>query len=174
MSEANVSEIVYPSSEAALDPKSQPKVYPFESLKPGFSFFIGFDNVNEKSLRAVVCAKSKKLNRSFRCIAHKQHRVFEICELPPIGETKFEMFESSPEAKAFTVLAKPTYISLKHGTSYAIPFDKATDEVLKFNTKQFAMIRHEQLKIVEVFRIRKETAPVVQSSPQASEVRNDT
>lgn len=170
------SEQVYISSETATNVKSLPKVYPFESLKVGYSFFVNFDSVEEASFRALVSFKAKKMKRSFKCIKHLEHKIYEVCEQPPMGEIKFEIHESSPKAKAYVEVTKPNFAKLKKGCSFVIPFEFATEEILTFNTKLYAMIRHEDMGVVEIFRIKKDIVEhsITQSSPAANGGENET
>ena len=70
---------------------------PFDQIPVGMSVTIPIDSVKENVLRSMVCQQSKRLKRTFKCMKHKEHGIYEIGRLAdPVARIKAEFKKDAP------------------------------------------------------------------------------
>lgn len=75
---------------------------PFDLIPVGMSVTIPIDAIKENILRSTVCQQSKRLKRTFRCMKHKEHGIYEIGRLAdpeptePVARIKAEFKKDAP------------------------------------------------------------------------------
>ena len=71
----------------------------FNELEVYKSVILPIEGTNEKILRVTVSQMSKRLNKQFRCVKHKEQGIFEVGRLPDEVESVKQQWDSSPEMK---------------------------------------------------------------------------
>ena len=147
-----MSEEVYKSSDGALSSKTKAKVYPFEQLNPGFSFYVSFNDVKESSLRSLVSNTCSKTGRDYFVRKHKKYRVYEVAEALPRHTFEFPIVESSQEAKAMCCNPE-LFNSVPVGKSIVMSPEALAACPVKPNPNFFAIIEHAEYEVVEIYRL---------------------
>jgi len=163
-------EEVYETSEFAKErlKTSQTKLYPFEQLKQGLSFFVKFDEVEERSFRALVSTNSRKLNRNFKCIKNTEFEAFEVTEIVNEKVIEFQIVQCSEDARKvqFNSDKERTAIfnALPEGLSYILNIADVDEKIWKSACSKsskrlatkFILLKHEQYDKYELYHARKD------------------
>lgn len=173
---------VYESSEYCRRKlvERRPKELPWKLLKPGFSFFIPFDCVEQATLRSLVSAAASREGKILKCFRNEGEGAYEITEITDNTPITFEVVEQSELAKTivdFGLFGKRIYpfVELPEGMSFTVPFDGSNEKSLRVlctvNSnklgKKFVCIKHEALGIYEVAHIRTTPVSFFPNSPTA-------